>query len=201
MKRREFIALCAAAPLYSSNSDFRPLFNGRNLNGWKPDVDGVWSVRDGMIVGKTSGLKFNDFLWAEGTYTNFILKASFRLVGNAGNSGIQFRSKHIPNSHEAFGYQADIGETHWGSLYDESRRRVTLVQPTEKLLAPIDMTGWNTYVIDADGNHITLDLSGIRTVDYTEKDPHIEQSGSIALQVHMNHNMEVQFKDISIKEL
>ena len=201
MNRRSFVGLCLAAPLLGAEPGFRPLFNGRNLDGWKPDVEGIWSVRDGMIVGKTQGLKFNDFLPAEGVYRDFILKASFRLVGNVGNSGIQFRSTKVPNSHEASGYQADIGQTHWGSLYDESRRRITLVQPSDEKLAGIDKSGWNTYTITAQGPHISIDLTDVRTVDYTEKDATIQQSGFIALQVHMNHSMEVQFKDILLKEL
>jgi hypothetical protein len=71
--------------------------------------------------------------------------------------------------------------------------------PMRNLPVSISLVG--IHEITAKGPHITIDLSGVRTVDYTEKDPAIEQAGFIALQVHMNHSMEVQFKDILIKEL
>jgi hypothetical protein len=44
-------------------------------------------------------------------------------------------------------------------------------------------------------------LNGIRTVDYVEKEPGIDRSGIIALQVHGGPPMEVHFKDIRIREL
>ncbi len=56
-------------------------------------------------------------------------------------------------------------------------------------------------MITARGNHITLDLNGVRTADYHEAEPGIEQTGFIALQVHGGPPMEVQFKDLVIKEL
>jgi len=98
------------------------------------------------------------------------------------------------------GYQADIGETYWGCLYDESRRRRVLVQASPASLASLKKDGWNEYVITAQGNHITLDLNGSRTVDYLETEPGMDVSGLIALQVHGGPPLEVQFKDIRIKE-
>src|SRR5882762_8561310 len=43
------------------------------------------------------------------------------------NGGIQLRSQRAKEpAFEMVGYQADMGEGYWGSLYDESRRRKTL---------------------------------------------------------------------------
>ncbi len=180
---------------------FTDLFNGRNLKGWEEDTPNLWKVRDGMIVGASPGLKYNDFLRLKQHYGDFILKLSFRLINGDGNSGIQFRSKPVANSHEVSGYQADIGQRFWGCLYDEHRRRRVLVQPTPESLATIRKDGWNEYVITAVGSHITLDLNGMRTVDYHEEDSSVDRSGLIALQVHAGSAMEVQFKDIRIQEI
>jgi hypothetical protein len=51
------------------------------------------ALRDGMIVGKSSGLTYNDFLRSRKHYANFELRFSFRLLNGSGNSGVQFRSK------------------------------------------------------------------------------------------------------------
>lgn len=185
----------------SAQSDFQPLFDGKSLDAFEADTPGLWTLRDGVITGKHSGLKYNDFLRTRKHYGNFVLKAKFRLVNGKGNSGIQFRSKPVPDSHEVSGFQADIGQQYWGSLYDESRRRVVLAQASPESLAGLDKNGWNEYVVAANGAEITLELNGKRTVQYTEREAGIPGSGFIALQVHSGPAIEVQFKDLWIKEL
>lgn len=178
-----------------------PLFNGRDLEGWIQDTPNVWSVRDGMIIGKHTGQKWNDFLRTKETYGDFELAVEFRLLNGEGNSGVQFRSVNDTHPHELFGYQADVGQQYWGSLYDESRRRKTLAEAPAPAIAKIDKTGWHTYVIKARGNHISLTLDGMKTVDYTETDRGLLQRGLIALQVHAGPGIEVCFRNIRIKEL
>ncbi len=196
-----FGALLAAVYLLLGAADFQALFNGKDLSGWEVDTPGIWSIRDGMIIGKSPGLKYNDFLRTRKHYGNFELKLSFRLVNGSGNSGIQFRSKPVPDSHEVAGYQADIGQQYWGCLYDESRRRRVLEQASAEALAGLQRDGWNQYTVMAQGDRIVLELNGVRTVDYVEKEPGIDRSGFIALQVHGGPAMEVHFRDIRIREL
>ena len=69
------------------------------------------------------------------------------------------------------------------------------------MLEKTDRKGWNTYVITAHGNHITLELNGVRTVNYIEEEPGIERDGFIALQVHSGPGIEVQFRNLQIAEL
>ncbi len=180
---------------------WRPLFNGRDLDGWQQDTPGVWQARDGMIVGHHAGQKWNDFLRAKEHFGDFELELEFRLAGGVGNSGIQFRSLPAAKEHELSGYQADIGEKYWGSLYDESRRNRTLVPAPAPAIARIDKSGWHTYAVRALGNHITLTLDGMRTVDYTETEPGILRRGLIALQVHSGPGITVEFRNIRIREL
>ena len=72
------------------------LFNGKDLSGWQIDTPSLWQVRDGMIVGKSPGIKYNEFLRTRKNYGDFRLRVKFRLVDGKGNSGIQFRSKPVP---------------------------------------------------------------------------------------------------------
>ena len=188
-------------PAVVETAGFTPLFDGKTLDGWEGDTD-VWSARDGMIVGKTAeGLKHNDFLATKGTYGDFVLKVSFRLLGSeASNSGVQFRSVRVPG-HEMSGYQADIGRGWYGKLYDESRRNKVLDEGDPKAAASVREKGWNHYVIRATGNHIETSLNGHRSVDYHEADDAIARDGRIALQVHAGGPLEVQFKDLLIQPL
>lgn len=196
-----FCMLVLAATL-GAEERFQPLFNGKNLEGWDVDTASVWEVRDGLIIGKSPGLPYNEFLRTKKCYSDFILKAKIRIMNGKGNSGIQFRSKAVPNSHEVSGYQADAFPGLWGSLYDESRRNKTLASPRPEFLAKLDLSAWHSYVITAKGNHIWLELDGTTTVDYQEQDPGIESTGFIGLQVHASREpIEVRFKDLIIQVL
>ncbi len=177
------------------------LFNGKDLSGWEGE-SALWSARDGMIVGKSPGIKYNAFLATTAEYQDFELKLSFRLVGAVGNSGVQFRSRRMPGSPQVAGYQADIAEGYWGSLYDEARRDKFLVDAS-KTGGPeaAKKDGWNEYVIRCQGDHVVLTLNGVKTADYRETDASIPRSGIIAVQVHSGGPMEVQFKDIRIRKL
>ena len=189
------------ALLLSAEDGFKPFFNGKDLTEFNIDTPDVWRVEEGVIIGSSTGLKWNDFLRTRKQYRDFVLKVRFRLKDGVGNSGVQFRSTALPYSHEVRGYQADIGERYWGCLYDESRRNRVLAGPMGNPPAKLDPKGWNEYVITARGDQITLDLNGVRTVEYREVDPTIERNGFIALQVHSGPPTQVEFKDLQIREL
>ncbi|HET6442376.1 MAG TPA: DUF1080 domain-containing protein [Phycisphaerae bacterium] len=180
---------------------FVPLFNGKDLTGWEGDAK-LWIVENGMLVGRSPGIKYNDFLATTKTYGDFILRFQIRLVEGKGNTGVQFRSKRVENSHEVAGYQADFATGWHGKLYDEARRNKVLAAPNEeelkKVLKPAD---WNDYEVRAEGNKTTLTLNGLKTVEYTEEDKDIARTGVIAVQIHGGGPMEVQFKNIRIREL
>ena len=193
-----FVGVAAAG---EADEGFKPLFDGKTLDGWSGDPD-LWKVEDGCIAGCSDEktLKHNTFLATTKSYKNFVLKATFKLRNH--NSGIQVRSKQ----HDDFvvkGYQPDIAEARYtGILYEEGGRGILAdVKPAEvaKVLKKGD---WNQYVITCDGPHIKIELNGTTTVDYTEKD---EKKGAtegiIAFQLHAGPKMKVWFKDVEIKEL
>jgi hypothetical protein len=67
-----------------------------------------------------------------------------------------------------------------------------------KVLKP---DGWNDYQIRCEGKRIRLWINGLQTVDYTEADNSIPQSGLIALQIHGGGKAQVSYKDITIEQL
>ena len=60
-----------------------------------------WTVSDGAITAESTEANpctLNQFLvWQGGDVADFELKLKFRLAGNPGNSGIQFRSEVLPD--------------------------------------------------------------------------------------------------------
>jgi Domain of Unknown Function (DUF1080) len=184
-----------------------PLFDGKTFNGWQGDIKNTWKIENAAIVGGSleKTVPQNDFLCTARTYDNFILKLKVKLTGSEGfiNSGIQFRSiRSSDPANEMIGYQADWGKNYWASLYDESRRNKTIAKPdSAQVLKWIKINDWNDYEVKAEGSRIRLYINGHQTVDYTELDANIPQTGLIGLQIHGGGKAQVAFKDIYITEL
>lgn len=211
VSRRNWLActlgvFCGLWPLVSSigraadEPGFRSLFNGKDLSGWEGDTN-LWKVESDAIVGDSPGIKHNQFLTTKEEFGDFELKLEFRVKDGAGNTGVQFRTKKLPNTTEVSGYQADLGEKYWGCLYDESRRNKILMQASPELDKVLKKADWNEYTIRAEGDHIVLKINGVTTVDYKEPDAAIARTGIIALQVHSGGPMRVDFRNIRIKPL
>ena len=178
-----------------------PLFDGKTFDGWEGNLDS-FRIEDNAIVAGTleKPIPRNEFLCTTKEYGDFELRLQVKLVNGEGNAGIQFRTKRIPNHHEVSGYQADMGWTFWGCLYDESRRNKVLAQPEPAVLdKALKKTDWNEYVIRCEGKRIQLFLNGVQTVDYTEADEGIDMRGVIAVQIHGGSASEAWYKDIAIK--
>jgi len=198
-----FILTFAILPALAAEKN---LFDGKSFKGWIGDTNKTFRIQDGVIIGGTMKEKIprNEFLCTTRDYTNFVLKLKFKLLGGPqANAGVQFRTKRHENDNEVSGYQADMGDpSWWGCLYDESRRNKVLVQaPTAEVNKVLKRDDWNQYEIRAQGKHIQLFLNGLKTVDYMEDDPKIEDHGVIAVQIHAGPPSEAWYKDITIEEL
>ena len=184
-----------------------PLFDGKTFTGWEGDTGSVWRIEDGALVAGSLEKKQekNNFLATEKKYGDFELTLKWKLEGTEGfvNGGVQFRTVRIPNHHEVSGYQADLGKGYDGALYDESRRKKMMAQPTPEVLAKAQkpLGEWNEYRIRAEGKHIQIWLNGVQTVDYTEMEPNIDATGIIAVQIHGGATSIVRYKDLMIEEL
>ena len=194
-----WVRLLTGLPAVTETAGFTPLVAAKDLTGWEGDKD-LWSVADSTIIGRSPGIKHNEFLATTRPFGDFVLALNFRMMDGKGNSGVQFRSVRVPNR-EMSGYQADIGEGYWGCLYDESRRNKILVQASENAKKALHKTDWNHYVVRAMGDHITIGLGGASSVDYRETDSSVARSGLLAVQIHAGGPMEVQYKDVMIQEL
>jgi uncharacterized protein YciI len=182
------------------------LFDGRRFDGWEGDTQRTWRIERGALVGGslTQTVPHNEFLCTTQEFKNFDLRLKVKLTGaGSANAGIQFRSQRSQDpAYEVIGYQADMGEGYWGSLYDESRRNKTLAHTytaiISRILKPSD---WNEYIIRCENNHVRLWLNGRLTVDYTENDSAIPLAGLIGLQIHGGGKAEASYRDITIEEL
>jgi hypothetical protein len=182
------------------------LFDEKGFAGWEGDTNHMWRVENGALVGGTlkQTVAHNDFLCTTREFKNFDLRLKVKLEGTGFvNGGIQLRSQRAKEpAFEMVGYQADMGEGYWGSLYDESRRKKTLAHSQAAVVKHIvKINDWNDYVIRCEGSHVRLWLNGILTVDYTEEEKDLPMSGIIGIQIHGGGKSEASYKDITIEEL
>lgn len=207
MKSPAPLALLLASVWIPLHAGPVPLFDGKTFEGWEGNTGTVWRVEDGALTAGSLAKRQekNDFLATRKEYGDFELTLKWRLQGTEGfvNGGVQIRSQRIPGHHEVVGYQADLGAGYDGALYDESRRKKMLSQPSPEVLARAQkpLGEWNEYRIRCEGPRIRLWLNGVSTVDYTETDPGVARTGLIAVQIHGNATSLVQYKDLAIEEL
>jgi len=194
---------CASGDDKSSEDGFVSLFDGKTLEGWDGEASQFRVEEKSIIGGSTkAAIPHNFFLSTKEEFADFELRLQFRLIGDATNAGVQLRSKRISDHHEMIGYQADLGAGYWGALYDESRRNKVLIAPKKDELAKVLKLGeWNDYRILCEGPHIQLWINDFQTVDYTESDEKIEQSGLIAVQIHGGPAGEAQYRNIRIRKI
>jgi len=211
MKTIWFLLVALAFHVHCSFRQSKPkqvlLFDGKTFTGFQGDTLRTWRIQEGALVGGSlqEAVPHNEFISTTKSYTNYVLKLKFKLIGHEGfiNGGVQFHSQRIQNpSYEMTGYQADIGKGYWGSLYDESRRNKLLaVADSAQIKRLLRTNDWNDYEIQTEGRRIRILLNGEQTVDYTEADLTIPQSGLIAFQIHGGGKAEVHYKDIVLEEL
>jgi len=183
-----------------------PLFDGRSFDGWEGETQHTWHIKDGAVVGGTLAetVPHNDFLCTKKEFKNFDLRLKVKLNGTGFvNGGVQFHSQRLKDpAYEMAGFQADMGEGYWGSLYDESRRNKALAHTHAVVIKRLVKTDdWNDYIIRCENSHIRLWLNGVLTVDYLETDQQIPMNGLIGLQIHGGGKSEASYKDVEIEEL
>jgi putative heme-binding domain-containing protein len=183
----------AQVPALATKDNAVNFFNGKDLAGWSGDSK-LWSVENGEIVGRSKGLSHNTFLVSDLSGKDFKLSLEVKLVDDAGNSGVQFRSESLNGFEEMRGYQADIGPGWWGKLYEENGRALLWDKSGEQFLKKGE---WNKYEIEAVGGQIRTWLNGQLCVDY--KDAGGKREGVFALQLHAGEPTEVRYRNIKLE--
>jgi len=178
-------------------SGWTPLLNGKDLAGFKYQPE-FWKAEGGALVGSTPGGKEHHYLYTERSdYGDFELHSDVKLVGN--NSGICIRI--APTSFDDVpGYQVDMGDGYWGSLWDERGRGMVVKYPKEDVDQVLHAADWNHYFVRAVGHHIQAWLNGVKTIDVVDDPGRL--TGPIGFQLcHGDKPTDVSFKNLYVRAI
>ena len=192
-----------AGPASRGPQGWIPLFNGKNLSGWKnsvPDNGSGWGVNsDGILEGHGGGEagKGAMLVSERRNYTNFALRVRLCFPQNSGGR-IVIRQTGADDSMRGYQIQA------FGSGEYPIGRIGRLIDPppsmgikTEPIPFPDDQ--WKTIEIIVDKNEITTLMVGGDLLDHQVDPDATYTAGGIAVRCWWNS--QIQIKEILIREL
>jgi hypothetical protein len=188
----------------------KPLFAGKNLDGWKINAADPKRMLSKWEVTKDGELSLKNGpgdLVTEKEFDNFVLQLECKTLGDGLNSGVFFRC--IPGQYQN-GYEAQINnaildkdrskpkDAGTGAIYRRIASRKVVSNDNE----------WFTMTVVADGKHIATWVNGYQTVDWIDDRKEDENprkgfraaKGPISLQGH-DPTTDILFRNIRIAEL
>jgi hypothetical protein len=177
---------CAAEPAAVAPAT-EPIFNGRDLTGWKTPAGAFWRVEEGVLVGENDAARKGSMLFTENAYRDVVVETDVRFEGEI-DSGIMLRE---PELQVQIGVSRSLKRDMTCSFYtgrypEEARapRAADLLREGE----------WNQIRVEARGDTFTVWLNGEQVSRYT--DPKYAGAGPIGLQIHAGLPMKVEFRSI-----
>ncbi len=205
------VILCSTS-LYAQN--WKPLFNGKDLTGWKHVGGGSRYVENGLLASKGGmGLLY----WTGGKLGNCQIRVVYKMQKFNSNAGVFIRVPVEPKEEWMpvfYGYEVQIDNHPETSNEDEYHISGTLYAFTKPKSKP-GKPGpeWNTLLITLDGPRTIVYLNDQLVTDYREGEPVPERKfdfepypgirpnfGYFGLQNHGDEDV-VYFKEVSVRPL
>ena len=176
----------------------RPLFNGKNLDGWNIHVSELCYVENGILICESGPDKGYGYLSTEKFYDDFDLTVEFKQEAN-GNSGVFIRSTF--EGTKVSGWQVEVAPpgSDTGGVY-ESYGRGWLIKPDKEKDKVLKMGKWNKMRIRVVGNQIQSWLNGTSMISL-EDEMIGKGKGSIALQIHDGGGIKVRWRNLVVNKL
>ena len=197
------LVLTSAAAWAADAEGFKPLFDGKTFDGWEGSQE-VFRIEDGAIVG---GSLKKPCRKRVPLHQARIRRLRVAAEVQAAGQGRQRRRADPQPAHAQEPRNDAATRPTWATATgaaSTTSRGGTRCWPARRppiAARRVKRDDWNEYVIRCEGRRIQLWINGQQTVDYTEPDESIPQSGLIGLQIHGGGPSEAWYKDVAIKEL
>lgn len=205
------LAVTSVSSASAAEDGFKPLFNGRDLSGWRPinTAPSTWKVEGGMLI--CSGKPIGELRTLK-MYQNFILELEWRHMVPKGNAGVFVWADDITAPGVPFhrGIEVQVlenayGKSNWftthGDIFPIHGAKMTPINgrggsrafPTEERSKP--SPEWNHYRIECRDGEISLAVNGKVVTQGKDCSP---SKGYICLE---SEGGVVHYRNIRIKEL
>lgn len=176
------------------------IFDGKSLNGWEVVGGGKWTIeRGGVLKGTCTKADEQGVLLYEKPVKDFTAKLEFRISG--GNSGFYFRAERVQGQPLVKGFQAEVDAIDDVGGIWETAGRGWVFKPTSEIHAKAKFVPgqWTKMDVSAIGSHYVVKLNGATITDI--QDAQGRKEGVVALQLHGDMDMTVEFRNIHLKPI
>jgi hypothetical protein len=180
------------------NVKLEPLFNGKDLTGFKvPDPNPWWKVVDGVLLGESDSAKKGNVIYTEKSYKDFVLEGDVRFPDDIDSGFIYGKVTKGKDLQVQIGVSRSLkvdmtGSIYYNGKYPEDAR----AKGVDKLLK---LNDWNTIRMEVIGRTTKVWLNGQHVLTFNC--PEDVRPGPIGLQIHGGVVMKVEFRNLRIAEL
>ncbi|MDZ4798696.1 MAG: DUF1080 domain-containing protein [Bryobacteraceae bacterium] len=203
LSRREWLVGAGAACVARGAAE-RTLFDGRSLKGWKHSANGIWTIEDGVLVGRCDHAKPGPgYLFTEEEFGDFRLRLEW-FITKGGNSGVYVRQPQREFGAKGDARPAQIRETDGVEVQIDYNDPKNLTGAIYNRKGPIKVVGvedqWNRYDIECRGQRIVVRLNGEQVNLWL---PLPADRGLVGMQIHggQPHDHVVKFRNITVEAL
>jgi hypothetical protein len=221
------ILVCLLLAALAAAQDWKPLFNGKNLDGWEAKGDGQWKVLTGGVLvaypvsggknpfGETWPVALTEkqymdwrqtqsWLYTVGEFGEFDLHVEY-LTAEGGNSGVSIRDP--TRGRYAIGPVPDYTKTpahHGYEIQIISGVKTKFPTGSLYLFAPAEFghekpNEWNSLDIESRNDHIRVKLNGQEVAAHPGEAGR-PKTGPIGLQLHDRFSY-IMFREIRVREI
>lgn len=172
---------------------FEPIFNGKDLAGWKVPDNNIWYlVNDGILQIRSSPDQKGSVLWTEKEYGDFVMELEFKFVSGTIDSGVHVRCE----DQIQIGISGSLKRDMTASPYIPGKGYPVEAEGVKELLK---MDDWNQMRIEVRGMEYAVSLNGKKVMTYTSESG--KAKGPLGLQLHGNRDMAIDYRNLRIAEL
>lgn len=187
------VAFAALSSALVAQEKFEPLFNGKDLSGWKAPEKNVWYlVQDGILQLRSSEDKKGSVLWTEKEYENFVMELEFKFISGTIDSGVHVKS----DDQIQIGISGSLKRDMTASPYIPGKGYPVEAEGVKELLK---MEDWNQMRIEVRGTEYAVSLNGKKVMTYKSESG--KAKGPIGLQLHGDRDMAIDYRNLKVGEL
>lgn len=186
------LSLTSTAALQAEEK-LEPIFNGKDLAGWKVPGDNIWYlVENGILKIRSSPDQKGSVLWTEKEYEDFVVELEFKFVSGTIDSGVHLRNE----DQIQIGISGSLKRDMTASPFIPGKGYPVEAEGVAELLK---MEDWNHMRIEVRGMEYAVSLNGKKVMTYKTETG--KAKGPIGLQLHGQRDMAIDFRNLKLAEL